>query len=68
MIRLDIALLFARLIETNSPVQVKDSVSVYIDRDSDRDRDKKIIDKFFNFFGTTKTDRDRVRNRNATKP
>ena len=68
MIRLDIALLFARLIETNSPVQVKNSVSVYIDRDSDRDRDKKNIDKFINFFGTINIDRDIVRNRNATKP
>ena len=51
-----------------SPVQVKDSVSVYRDRDSDRDRDKKNIEQFFNFFGTINIDRDIVRNRNATKP
>ena len=51
-----------------SPVQVKDSVSVYSDRDRNRDRDKKNIDKFINFFGSINIDRDRVRNRDATKP
>ena len=51
-----------------SPVQVKDSVSVYRDRDSDRDRDKKNGDNFFISFGTINIDRDRVRNRDATKP
>ena len=42
-----------------SPVQVKDSVSVYSDRDSDRDRDKKNIDKIYNY---------RVRDTDAMKP
>ena len=51
-----------------SPVQVKNSVSVYIDRDSDRDRDKKKHREIFQYFGTIDKDRDRVRNRDATKP
>ena len=54
--------------KNSSPVQVKGTVSVYSDRDRNRDRDNKNIDKFFNFFGTINIHRDRVRNRNATKP
>ena len=56
------------LCEHISPIQVKNSVSVYIDRDSDRDRDMKKHREIFLFDGTRDIDRDRVRNRYATKP